>query len=60
MKKISIDDILKLGGSLSAHTLKDNEETRKMIEDVKRKQQEIKDIAKINWNDPNLRRPMDI
>ncbi|MDR3551235.1 MAG: hypothetical protein P4L31_07520 [Candidatus Babeliales bacterium] len=59
-KKLGFNDILKLGAKLTPFKIPDNGETYKMIEDVKKRQQEIKDTAKVDWNDPNLRIPMNI
>lgn len=64
MSKISMKDILKMGADLTPHTLEDKEETKKLILDCLRQQQEILNAAKIDWNDPitreQLHRPMDI
>ena len=60
MKRLTIKDILKHGAKLSAFKLPDDEATKQMINDCKRKQQEILDSAKVDWNNPALRKPMDI
>lgn len=60
MEKLSEKDILKLGGSLKAHNLKDDEATRKMIADVLEQQEQILKTAKVDWNNPILRTPMDV
>lgn len=58
MKKLTLDDILKHGAKITARKL--NSDDLKMIEHVKKQQEEILNMAKVDWNNPNLRRPMDI
>lgn len=60
MKKITLEDFVKLGFKLTPHKLKDDEETKAMITDCLKKQEEIMKMAKVDWNNPQLRRPMDI
>lgn len=60
MAKLSINNIIKIGGSLKPHTIHDNKKTKKMIADVLKKQEEIRKNGKVDWNDPILRKPMDI
>jgi hypothetical protein len=53
--KLSLNDILKVGGKLKSFKIPDNAETAKMIDDVKKKQAAILKLKEVSRESLDLR-----